>query len=81
MRFYTTQHKDYYGIDLHARTLYVCTLDQSSEVFVTSLSPDDILIHRKRFKGKPTLKHYILWTHNIKPTSIDRIIKHPFLTF
>ena len=41
MRFYKTQHKDYGGIDLHARTLYVCILDQSGEVFVTAHSPDD----------------------------------------
>jgi hypothetical protein len=28
MRFYTTQHHYYCGIDLHARTMYVCILDQ-----------------------------------------------------
>ena len=26
MRFYTTQHPFYCGIDLHARTMYVCIL-------------------------------------------------------
>ena len=25
MRFYTKTHKHYCGIDLHARTMYVCT--------------------------------------------------------
>jgi transposase len=34
MRFYTTQHPFYCGIDLHARTMYVCILDQSGEVLV-----------------------------------------------
>ena len=34
MRFYTTQHPFYCGIDLHARTMYVCILDQGGEVFV-----------------------------------------------
>src|SRR5712691_1185608 len=34
MRFYTTQHQFYCGIDLHARTMYVCILDQNSEVLV-----------------------------------------------
>ena len=29
MRFYTTQHPFYCGIDLHARTMYVCILDQA----------------------------------------------------
>jgi transposase len=31
-RFYTTQHPFYCGIDLHARTMYVCILDQSGEI-------------------------------------------------
>src|SRR5713101_3273843 len=34
MGFYTTQHQFYCGIDLHARTMYVCILDQNSEVLV-----------------------------------------------
>ena len=29
MRFYPTQHPFYCGIDLHARTMYVCLLDQA----------------------------------------------------
>ena len=32
MRFYTNQHPFYCGIDLHARTLYVCILSQDGEV-------------------------------------------------
>ena len=31
MRFYTTQHPFYCGIDLHARTMYVCILNQAGE--------------------------------------------------
>ena len=31
MRLYTTQHPLYCGIDLHARTMSVCILDQSGE--------------------------------------------------
>jgi transposase len=34
MRFYTQQHPFYCGIDLHARTMYVCILDQGGEVLV-----------------------------------------------
>jgi len=34
MRFYTTQHPFYCGIDLHARTMYICILDQGGEVLV-----------------------------------------------
>jgi transposase len=34
MRFYTTQHPFYCGIDLHARTMYVCILDQAGETLL-----------------------------------------------
>jgi transposase len=32
MRFYTKQHKFYAGIDLHARTMYLCILNQHGEI-------------------------------------------------
>jgi transposase len=32
MRFYTKQHKAYGGIDLHARSMYVCILSQDGEI-------------------------------------------------
>jgi transposase len=34
MRFYTKQHQFYCGIDLHARTMYVCVLNQDGEVLL-----------------------------------------------
>ncbi len=34
MRFYNTQHPFYCGIDLHARTMYVCILDQAGETLL-----------------------------------------------
>ncbi|MGH8057771.1 MAG: IS110 family transposase, partial [Candidatus Entotheonellia bacterium] len=34
MRFYTQQHLFYCGVDLHARSLYVCILDQAGNVQV-----------------------------------------------
>jgi transposase len=34
MRFYTEQHQFYCGIDLHARTMYVCVLNQAGEILV-----------------------------------------------
>ena len=37
MRFYTRQHPFYCGIDLHARTMYLCILNQAGE----------IVLHRK----------------------------------
>jgi len=32
MRFYTQQHGFYCGIDLHARSLYLCILSQDGEI-------------------------------------------------
>ena len=34
MRFYTKQHQYYCGIDLHARTMYLCVLNQAGEILV-----------------------------------------------
>jgi transposase len=47
MRFYTEQHKFYCGIDLHARSMYLCILNQEGE----------ILLHRNMPAGpEPFLK-------------------------
>jgi transposase len=46
MRFYTQQHKFYCGIDLHARTMYVCILNQDGEILMhrnMKASPDALL--------------------------------------
>ena len=32
MKFYNKQHKFYCGIDLHARKMYLCIMDQAGEV-------------------------------------------------
>jgi len=34
MRFYTRQHKHYCGIDLHARTMYLCILNQAGDILL-----------------------------------------------
>ncbi len=34
MRFYTQQHKFYCGIDLHARSMYLCILDQDGNILL-----------------------------------------------
>jgi transposase len=47
MRFYTKQHQFYRGIDLHARTMYLCILNQDGE----------LLLHRNMPAGpEPFLK-------------------------
>src|ERR671922_1906258 len=46
MRFYTTQHPFYCGIDLHARTMHVCILRQDGEVVLhrnMKAGPDALL--------------------------------------
>ena len=46
MRFYTQQHRYYCGVDLHARSLYVCVLDQAGAVQVHQnlrASPEEFL--------------------------------------
>jgi transposase len=35
MRFYTRQHRFYCGVDLHARSMYVCVLDAEGKVLVS----------------------------------------------
>ncbi len=32
MRFYHQQHRFYCGVDLHARTMYLCILDQAGVI-------------------------------------------------
>src|SRR6266508_208119 len=34
MRFYTQQHQFYCGIDLHARTMYLCIVNREGEILV-----------------------------------------------
>jgi hypothetical protein len=32
MRFYSSEHRFYCGVDLHARTMYLCILDSSGQI-------------------------------------------------
>ena len=34
MRSYTQQHRHYCGIDLHARTMFVCIISHDGEILV-----------------------------------------------
>jgi transposase len=46
MRFYTKQHKAYCGIDLHARSMYMCILSQDGEILLhrnMNTSPETLL--------------------------------------
>jgi predicted NBD/HSP70 family sugar kinase len=39
MRFYTTSHRYYCGIDLHARRMYICVLDAEGRICVHRNGP------------------------------------------
>lgn len=41
MRFYNQVHRFYCGVDLHARTLFLCVLDQASETLLHQEIPAD----------------------------------------
>ena len=41
MKFYTQQHRYYCGIDLHARTMYLCILDQQGEILLHRNMPSN----------------------------------------
>ena len=41
MRFYTGQHAFYCGIDLHARVMYLCVMDQGGEILLHKNLPAD----------------------------------------
>jgi hypothetical protein len=41
MRFYTKQHRFYCGIDLHARLLAVCIVDQAGAIVLRTQIPAD----------------------------------------
>jgi len=34
MQFYTTQHKSYCGVDLRARSMYVCIINRDGETMI-----------------------------------------------
>ena len=41
MRFYTQSHQYYCGIDLHARSMYLCILDQAGNILIHRNLPTD----------------------------------------
>ena len=47
MKFYTKQYKHYCGVDLHARTLYVCIIDEAG-----------LIVKHKNIDELPHIKCY-----------------------
>lgn len=55
MKFYTKTHPYYCGIDLHARTLYLCILDQDGAITLhreIKANPDQLLTAIKPFQNR-----------------------------
>lgn len=53
MRFYTKQHKHYCGIDLHAKSMYLCIMNQKGNVLLhrkLSTNPDLFLKTIKKYR-------------------------------
>ena len=46
MNFYTQQHKHYCGIDLHAKAMSVCILDQTGTILVHKNLPTTSTLKR-----------------------------------
>ena len=68
MRFYTKQHQFYCGIDLHARTMYVCILNQAGEM----------LVHRNMPAGpEPFLKAIAPYREEVPQSRQDERIWTP----
>ena len=43
MRLYTKQHQFYCGIDLHAKAMYICIMNQKGEILYHKNNPTDPL--------------------------------------
>ena len=57
MRFYNRQHRFYCGVDLHARSMYVCILDQAGTVvFHENLPAADLSLVRRDEKLSAALR-------------------------
>jgi len=53
MKFYTKQHRYYCGIDLHARSMYICILNNKNKVLIHKkfpTKPEELLAAIKRYK-------------------------------
>ena len=47
MRFYNQQHRFYCGVDLHARTLSLCILDQAgTTILAKTIAADNLFLDR-----------------------------------
>jgi len=84
MKFYTNTHLYYCGIDLHARSLYVCIIDQAGEVCVhkeIGADPDKLLKLLTPYQGQVVVgvecMHCWYWVADFcEQHAIDFILGH-----
>ena len=84
MKFYTTFHKYYCGIDLHARLLYVCILDErGNKVLHQKIKADPHQLHRllKPYIGQVVVgvecMHCWYWVSDFcREINVDFILGH-----
>jgi len=60
MRFYTNQHPFYCGIDLHARSMYVCILSHDGEILLhrnMKAAPNPFLKAVAPYRGQTERPH------------------------
>ena len=75
MRFYTTTHQHYCGIDLHAKQMYVCILNQAGEVLLHAnmkASPDPLAVAIAPFREELAISVERLCT-SVKTTCSRRL--------
>lgn len=54
MRFYTQSHNFYCGIDLHARSMYLCVLDRDGKIVLhhnMASAPEPFLLAIEAYRG------------------------------
>jgi len=84
MNFYNNTHPYYCGIDLHARSLYVCIIDQAGSTCLhkeISANPDKLLQLLKPYIGNIVVgvecMHCWYWVADFcEETGIDFILGH-----
>ena len=84
MKFYTTLHKYYCGIDLHARLLYVCILDEhGNKVVHQKIKADPHQLHKllKPYIGQVVVgvecMHYWYWVSDFcREMNVEFILGH-----
>jgi transposase len=84
MNFYTNTHPYYCGIDLHARLLYVCIIDDKNEILVHKKikdSPEQLLVLLTPYLGNIVLgvecMHCWYWVSDLcRQHDIDFVLGH-----